>query len=99
MKTDDLIAGLPGEDLVRRGLADFAAGRCTIASCLVAMASPRLRRADLIRGDPPFWQADAEHRVYQMLLQGGGDAFSRYNALLRELGSFENALDRRRRMD
>lgn len=30
-----------------------------------------------------------------MLLQHGSDAFSRYNALLHELGSFENALDRR----
>jgi hypothetical protein len=32
-----------------------------------------------------------------LLRQAGGDAYSRYNALLRELISFENALDRRNR--
>jgi len=30
----DLIAGFPGEALMREGLADFASGRCTIPSCL-----------------------------------------------------------------
>jgi len=47
----ELLVGLPGEDLIREGLADVAAGRHTI--------------------------------------------YSRYNALLRELVSFEPALDRR----
>ena len=99
MKPPDLLAGLPGETLMREGLADWAAGRRTIAACLVAIGSRRLLRAGLI---PPVAarqneNEDAEHQLYQMLLQAGGDAYSRYNALLRELISFENALDRRTR--
>jgi hypothetical protein len=39
--------------------------------------------------------ADAELELYRMLCQAGGDAYSRYNALLRRLVSFEQALDRR----
>ncbi len=36
---------------------------------------------------------DAELQLYRLLRQEGGDAYSRYNALLRELVSFEQALD------
>jgi hypothetical protein len=35
--------------------------------------------------------------LYRLLHQQGGDAYSRYNALLRELISFEHALDCRQR--
>ena len=49
----DLLQGLPGEALVREGLADFQSGRCTIPACLVGMARPRLRRAGLITGGGP----------------------------------------------
>jgi len=34
-------------------------------------------------------------QLYRLLRQQGGDAYSRYNALLRELVSFESALDHR----
>ena len=95
MKTNDLLTGLPGEDIVRAGLADVDAGRCTIPACLVAIGSPRLRRAGLIRSESPALQTEAELQLYRLLRQAGGDAYSRYNALLRELVSFEQALDRR----
>jgi hypothetical protein len=90
----DLLTGLPGEDLIREGLADALAGRCTIAACLVAIGSPRLLRAGSLRA-PVVLPEDAELRLYRLLRQQGGDAYSRYNALLRQLISFEQALDRR----
>ena len=92
---DDLLTGLPGEELVRQGLADVNAGRCTIAACLVSIGRPRLQKAGLIHGNPPLLQAGAELELFRLLRQEGGDAYSRYNALLRELVSFEQALDRR----
>ncbi|MCX6930149.1 MAG: hypothetical protein NT154_44095 [Verrucomicrobia bacterium] len=38
---------------------------------------------------------EPERQLYRLLRQEGGDAYSRYNALIRELVSFEQALDRR----
>jgi hypothetical protein len=95
MAPNDLLAGLPGEDLVREGLADLQAGRCTVPACLVAIGLPRMRRAGLVRHEPAVVPSDAELQLYRMLRQAGGDAFSRYNALVRRLVSFEQALDRR----
>lgn len=95
MKTDDLITGLPGESLVREGLADAQAGRYTAAACLVSIARPRLSRAGLLAGIQADLQPEPELSLYRLLRAQGGDAYSRYNALIRELVSFENALDRR----
>ena len=97
MKTDDLIAGLPGEALVRKGLADVYASRQTAEAYLVRIARPRLSRAGLLTDVLEDLPADAELCLYDLLRTQGGDAYSRYNALLRELISFENALDRRLR--
>ena len=97
MNTDDLINGLPGEQLVRQGLADFQAGLRTIHSCLVRIARPRLSRAGLMPPSVPGQICDADYELYDLLKQQGGDAYSRYNAMLRELVSFENALDGRKR--
>ena len=91
----DLLEGLPGEALLRKGLADFQSGRCTIPACLVGMARPRLRRAGLITGGDAGSFPEPERQLYHLLRQEGGDAYSRYNALIRELVSFEQALDRR----
>jgi hypothetical protein len=97
MKTDDLICGLPAEELVRQGLADFQSGLCTIPSCLVRIARPRLSRAGLMPQGDQGQSSEAELELYDLLKREGGDAYSRYNSLLRELVSFENALDRRNR--
>jgi hypothetical protein len=96
MKTDDLISGLPGENLVRQGLADFQSGLCTVPACLVRIARPRLSRAGLMPESVSGQSSDSELQLYDLLLREGGDAYSRYNALLRELVSFENALDWRK---
>ena len=93
MKTDDLMSGLPGEKLVRQGLADFQAGLCTIPACLVRIARPRLSRARLMPKNVPGQFSEPELQLYDLLKRERGDAYSRYNALVRELVSFENALD------
>ena len=95
MNISDLIAGLPGESLVREGLSDFQSGRRTVPACLVAIARTRLTRAGLVSAVMPQQQGEPELLLYQLLRQQGGDAYSRYNSLLRELVSFEQALDRR----
>jgi hypothetical protein len=95
MTTKDLIAGLPGEALVREGLADCQAGRHTVAACLVGIAGSRLTRAGLMSAAVVSGLREPELQLYRLLRQQGGDAYSRYNALLRELVSFESALDLR----
>lgn len=97
MNANELIAGLPGESLVRSGLADVAAGRCTIPALVVAMARTRLTNAGLLPSNARV-EEDPERELYRQLRLEGGDAYSRYNALVRELVSFELALDRRIRV-
>jgi hypothetical protein len=97
MKTDDLIAGLPGEHLIRKGLADLQSGNWTPPACLVAVARTRLSRAGLVSQATAAPAIDPELQLYRLLRQEPGDAYSRYNALLRELTSFESALDHRLR--
>lgn len=98
MNIDDLITGLPGEELVRHGLADLQSGNLTVPACLVAVAQTRLTRAGLIPQSVTPPSLEPELQLYRLLRQEKGDAFSRYNALLRELISFEMALDRRLRL-
>jgi hypothetical protein len=97
MTTDELIVGLPGEDLIRAGLADIQSDRWTIPALLVAVAWGRFLRAGLIPPNTPPPQPEPELQLYRLLRRENGDAYSRYNALLRELISFEAALDRRMR--
>jgi len=91
---DELMAGLPGEALVRQGLADLGSGRRTITASRVSVARTRLARAELLRATPAGGE-DSELELYRLLRREGGDAYARYNALLRELTSFESALDHR----
>jgi hypothetical protein len=95
MKTIDLITGLPGESLVREGLADLQSGKRTAGAYLAAIARPRLVRAGLLPETGISLPAEPELELYRLLRREGGDAYSRYNALLRELISFEQALDHR----
>ena len=96
MKTNDLdmMCGLPGEPLVRQGLADLRSGKQTVPACLVGIARSRLGKAGLLDRSTPS-VAEPELQLYRLLRREGGDAYSRYNSLLRELISFEQALDRR----
>ncbi len=97
MNPIDLMQGLPGEELIRQGLADFQSGRNTISACLIGMARSRFVRAGLLSGTTPnsISEPEPELQLYRLLLHEGGDAYSRYNSLVRELISFGQALDRR----
>ncbi len=85
-------SGLPGSDLITAGITDLHDGRETLASLLVAIGAPRLRRIglELPKSLPDF----AEHRLYNLLAEDDSDsAHSRYNALIRKLVSFERAAE------
>lgn len=88
---------LPGWEIVSHGLTEAETGQITTGSCLVWIALPRLFRAGLIS---PAVLAhpinDPELTLYRLLRLHDGDAYSRYNALLRRLVSFEHSLDRMR---
>ena len=86
--------GLPAEALIRQGLEDLAAGRESIGSLLVQIGAPRLRLLDV--PVPAAVDIDADRRLYHLLgLTHGNEAHSQYNSRIRELVSFERALERR----
>jgi hypothetical protein len=82
---------LPGAELVRQGIRDCRAGHTSIESCLVEIARPRLESHGLIPHAPH--RLDAEISLYQLLGHVTPNPHGRYNSLLRELVSFEHALD------
>lgn len=85
------LTGLPGGDLIATGLDDLGQGQETIASLLVSIGAPRLRRLGLAvpRGIP-----QPEQRLYALLARGDpAAAHSRYNAWVRRLVSFERAAE------
>jgi hypothetical protein len=86
------LRALPGGVAVCQGLEDLRSGRSSSASCLVRIARPRLGRAGLL---PASAHGDdgAEPELYQLVSAEGPGAHSRYNALIRQLVSFEHALD------
>ena len=83
---------LPGEELVRTGTRDLAAGRESEAALVLAMAAGRLRAAGI--AIPECKSADAAHRLYEVLSEhDAASAHSRYNALVRRLVSFLRAAE------
>ncbi len=90
----------PGWELIAEGLVDVSAARVTPAACAIWIALPRLRRAHLVDdGVLDRRIEEPETVLYRLLRKEGGDAFSRYNAILRRLVRFEHALDRGRHSD
>lgn len=89
----DQLTGLPGEELVRKGLVDLDAGEVTVEACLVSIASPRLRQHGLLTIKTAL-VPEAELTLYGLLGRTEEDPYGRYNSLLRRLVSFEHALDR-----
>lgn len=85
----------PGGELIERGLADYASGQITTESCLLAVAWGRLQRNGLpLPARSPERFPEPELQLYELLRREGGDAYSRYNSLLRRLISFEQSLER-----
>ena len=85
---------LPGAELVLPGLADLAAGRDTVEALLVEIAAPRLRRLGL--DVPPRDDLEPERRLYLRLhAERPEGVHARYNALIRRLIAFSQALEGR----
>jgi hypothetical protein len=83
---------LPGYEVIREGLQDLLQDRNSAAALLVVIGAERLRRAGL--DVPPRSMASPEHELYAMLASEDADsAHSRYNALIRQLVSFERAAE------
>ena len=95
MKLDETLQLLPGGALVCEGIADLESGRGSVAAAVVRIASERLRLAGVLPPSIGVAVGEPERELYKRLQEEGGDAYSRYNALLRELTSFTNALDHR----
>jgi hypothetical protein len=93
-----ILDDLPANDLIREGLIDLSAGRHTVASLLVKIASPKLSRCGIVVSATVEEALNADHELYELLgREHGNEAHSRYNALLRELVSFERSLEARHR--
>ena len=94
-----LLAGLPGEDLVIRGLEDLGRGEsASIEALLVLMAKPRMMaggfpRLEELTGPPT---PDLELRLYRRLGEVGDEnPYGTYNSLKTRLSSFLSALEAR----
>ena len=86
--------GLPGGDRITQGLRDLREARTTPEALLVATASIRLRAFGL--EVPPSPVDDPQLQLYVALGELGiEDPYGTYNAWLRELTSFLEAMERR----
>ncbi len=84
----------PGRIYLTGGATALLHGWHTIPACLVRMARPRLSRAGLMSACLPC-DDGAELALDEKLEAEGTRAHTCYNALVRELISFEHALDHR----
>lgn len=92
----DALSGLPGESLIRSGLVDLAAGRESAESLMVLIGSPKLTECGVALPDSEADALNADYRLYAMMeALHDNDAHSQYNALIRQLVSFERALEHR----
>jgi hypothetical protein len=90
------LQNLPGAELIRDGLADLAAHRETVPGLLVAIGYPRLSSLGLGLDLAAHLPIEPELRLYHLLgIAHGNEAHSQYNALIRRLISFEQALEHR----
>jgi hypothetical protein len=91
---EERITGLPFAESVRKGLADLKAGRETIESLLMLIGEPRLRSLNVPLPDRE--DINADRRLYSLLCESHDDeAHAQYNSLIRQLVSFERALEGR----
>jgi hypothetical protein len=89
----ETVERLPGAELVLPGLREAAAGKLTVGACLIGIARPLMQSSGLAStyGVRDFVQ-EPERALYRLLQNEGGNAYGRYNSLLRRLVSFERAL-------
>ena len=85
---------LPGADIVLEGLGALRRGDLTVEALLVAIGAPRLRRSGMDLPAQESLPTEPELTLYRILRDNKtGDSYSRYNALIRRLVSFEQALE------
>ena len=86
------LTSLPGHELVLQGIDDLGSGIESVEALLVSVGAFRLRRAGL--EIPGVSVENPEHRLYKLLaVQDQDSAHARYNALIRQLVSFERAAE------
>ena len=84
---------LPGADLILPGLDDLRNDEThTVGALLIAIASTRLSQAGL-KFPKGRLASEPELTLYAQLEQTRDDAYPYYNALLKSLNSFCNALE------
>lgn len=81
------LKALPGAHLIQNGVVDLDEGHETIEALLVSIGATRLRSLGIELASPI---ASPEHKLYLLLArEKGNGAHSAYNALVRQLVSFE----------
>lgn len=81
--------------MIRKGLNDLARGERTVESLLIQIGWPRLRLSGAPVQTLPR-DINADHKLYDLLCESHGpEAHSQYNSFVRELVSFERALEHR----
>jgi hypothetical protein len=90
--------GLPGADLVLRGLEDLSRKSLSAEALTLSTASTRLRRLGIELPEEETFPADRELALYALLCADGKeDPYFRFNSMRRALDSFVEALEARRR--
>jgi len=88
---------LPGEDLIIKGLEDLNNNIESIESLLVLIGAPRLRALNLPI-PKSLHREFPENRLYRLLeRQDSNNTYSRFNAYIRLLVSFESSLENLRK--
>jgi hypothetical protein len=88
------VSGLPGEWLVRKGLADLERGELSPEALTLSLATQRLLRLGIEVRTRASLPRDRELALYAALTEAGvDDPYSRYNSLVRELASLLEALE------
>lgn len=83
-------SGLPGQELIRKGIQDQFHGLRTLASLLVEIGRPQLKQLGFLLPEP--CEKNPELQLYGLLSkQYGDEAHSQYNAFIKRLVSFERA--------
>jgi hypothetical protein len=89
--------GLPGAEMVGKGLEDLAQGdTASKEALLVAMARTKLRGLGLSVPRAADQVRDAEIALYELLCGAHDDPYREYKAWRNRLGRFERALEARR---
>ena len=87
---------LPGAELINEGLQDLSQQKFSVPALLVCIGKSRLEHAGLAIPNIATMPTEPELVLYGLLIQSGQlDPYSYYNSLIRQLISFEQALEQR----